>query len=285
MRVPLKSFRVSIALAALSLGAASGPAFLQAQGQPKELSVTATFEVASVKAVVGDTTSFSIETLPGGTLRADNVSVRTLILGAFHLQASQLVQLPTWASSEKFTINAKAGRPASDPELWTMMRALLEERFQLRGHMEERQGSVYFLDFSRTERLLGPKLGAVNRDCSIDSPAPPAQPPPTLGFCGIDANTGGPREAIRGGGQTMAQLANALGTYAVPRPVIDRTGLSGTFDFTVEWARESQTGGAPLTDAVSVFTALQEQLGLRLEAGRGPMQVFVVDNLQRPSLD
>jgi len=243
------------------------------------------FEVASVKAVVGDSTSFSIETLPGGTLRADNVSVRTLILDTFHLQASQLVELPSWASSEKFTINAKAGRPASDPELWTMMRALLEERFRLRVHMEERQGSVYYLDFARADGSPGPQLRAVNRDCSIDSPAPPAQPSPAPGFCGIDANTGGPRESLSGGGQTMAQLANALGTYAVPRPVIDRTGFSGTVDFTVEWAREPQKDGATPADAVSIFTALQEQLGLRLEAGRGPMQVLVVDNLQRPTPD
>jgi len=83
----------------------------------------------------------------------------------------------------------------------------------------------------------------------------------------------------------MAQLANALGTYAVPRPVIDRTGFSGTVDFTVEWAREPQKDGATPADAVSIFTALQEQLGLRLEAGRGPMQVLVVDNLQRPTPD
>jgi uncharacterized protein (TIGR03435 family) len=277
--------RAGLLLATGALVVATGAVSLYAQGQAASVPAAATFDVASVKPVAGGGSSFSIETQPGGTLRAENVSVRTLILDAFRVQESQLVQLPTWAASERFTIAARAGRPASDAQLWAMMRTLLEERFRLRVHTEERQGSVYFLELSRSDRSLGPKLLAVNRDCSIDSPAPPAQPARTPGFCGMDANTGGPRESLRGGAQTMAQLANALGTYAVPRPVIDRTGLVGTFDFTVQWAREPQAGAASLTDDVSILTALPEQLGLRLEGGRGPVQVLVVDNLERPTPD
>jgi uncharacterized protein (TIGR03435 family) len=212
----------------------------------------------------------------------------TLILDAFHLQESQLIQLPGWASSEKFNITARAGRPASGEELWTMMRALLEERFRLRAHMEEREGPVYFLDFARPDKKLGPKLVPVSRDCSIDSPIPPQPPSNAAGgsFCGIDSNTGTTRGSIRGGGQRMAQFAMALGTYAVPRPVIDRMGLTGTFDFEVEWVPDTaRLANQSAPDGVSIFTAVEESLGVRLESGRGPMQVLVVDNLDRPTPD
>jgi uncharacterized protein (TIGR03435 family) len=256
-------------------------------GQQSGDTARPSFEVASVKPNISGDSSSSIETLPGGTWRAANVSIRRLLLGVYYVQDSQIVGLPNWAVNERFNIFAKASRAASDPQLWAMMGTLLEDRFNLRTHIEQREGPVYFLSAARDDKRLGAAMVPVSRNCAIDSPTPREPTAPAAGgsFCGIDSNTGSTQGRIRGGGQTMEQLAIALGNYAVTRPIIDRTEIAGTFDFEVEWVPESARLAATApTDGASIFTALQD-LGLRLDAGRGPVPTLVVDRLERPTPD
>ena len=183
-----------------------------------------------------------------------------------------------------------------------MLQALLEDRFQLRLHRESRELPLYVLTFTTTDRRLGPRLTPTTVDCAeilatlypATGPAPPrpsfvpGQAPP----CG---STGGPGQ-ILAQGMTMAQLASNLSSR-VNRVVVDKTGMTGNFDLHLEWMPDQVQGpgtlgalpGAPPpspdTQGASIYTALQEQLGLKLESTRGPVDVLVVDRVEPPTPD
>jgi uncharacterized protein (TIGR03435 family) len=171
------------------------------------------------------------------------------------------------------------------------MRRLLAERFRLVAHNEMRETSVYALVVARSDGRLGPQLRKAAVDCFAIATAArqrgeaPAFPPQTGNrpACGTRTSPG----ILMGTGVTMADLARNLERPA-ERPVVDKTGLAGFWDLDVTYLFEGQLPpgfAPPPADAPSLFTALQEQLGLKLEAQKAPIEVLVVDSVERPTED
>jgi uncharacterized protein (TIGR03435 family) len=161
-------------------------------------------------------------------------------------------------------------RPTHDEQM-SMLRNLLSERFKLAFHREEKVFSIYELEVAKS----GPKLKA--------STAPPEDPPALI------STVYPQRIMMPARNATMSDLARIMQRAILDRPVLDKTGLSGRYDFDLEWAPdETQFGGevppaSAEAQAAPLFSAIQQQLGLRLEATRGPIQALVVDKAQRPS--
>jgi uncharacterized protein (TIGR03435 family) len=208
---------------------------------------------------------------------------------------SRILGGPEWIGSECYDINAKSNTEfrlspnGPDPQLILMVRSLLQERFKLRTHGETRELPVYELVLARPDRRLGPEMRTPAADCDaaiaagIPPPRQPGEPPP----CGL---MGGPARTIAGGA-TMQQLAGNL-SNRVERLVVDKTGLAGRFAFTLTWTpdripTEAPPPGIPPIDpnGPSIFTALQEQLGLKLERAKAPLDVIVIDSVEHPTAD
>jgi uncharacterized protein (TIGR03435 family) len=250
------------------------------------------FEVASVKPNKSGDPNGSTNFQPGGRYTARNMAVRALIREAYRLQGFQIVGGPDWVASDRFDIQAKAEGDLPDsadggpPQaLFLMLRRLLAERFKLTVHNETRELPVYALVMTRSDGKMGPQLREPAIDCrTFDFRNSPIPPPG--GFCG-GIQTGPGR--FVGKGATMRQLALNL-SPRVARIVLDRTGLSGPFDLDLEWTQAAvapdppAAGGPPAVDVgPSIFTALQEQLGLKLESQKGPVDVLVIDRVEHPT--
>lgn len=270
------------------------------------------FEVASVKPNTSGTGLINIGMQPGGRYAAVNVPLRLLILNAYRVQEYQLVGLPDWANTERFDITAKAEgdirpQPPGGPPgpLQLMLQALLEDRFKLTVHRETREMPIYALTIARADGKLGEQLKPSATDCAAMAAArggrggppgaPPGPPPgpPAPGqrpLCGMQIMPG----SIAAGGMTMQQLTTNL-SMLTRRVVVDRTGLTGAFDFDLTFTPDQLPQGPPPPGAPplppidpngpSIFTAVQEQLGLKLDATRGPVEVTVVDRVERPTPD
>jgi uncharacterized protein (TIGR03435 family) len=267
-----------------------------------------TFEVASVKANKTGAPGGSF-VMPPGRFTATNIPLKVLITNAYQLSFFQVVGGPDWVSTERFDIAATAPVVAPVDQTRAMVRTLLKDRFKLVLHMETRDTPIYALVKARADGRLGPKLAPSTMDCGpmraeraaataaaararggrVAVPAPPGPNDPVV--CGMRriSRSGSATIGYRAGNITMAALANALRPY-VGREVVDRTGLPGEFDFDLEFSAPPTTGptdagvpAAPLDDAASVFTALQEQLGLKLESTRGPAELMVIDSAERPT--
>lgn len=241
------------------------------------------FESASVKPNDSGDVASRVS-VSGPQFTAINVSVAEVLALAFQLRPNdeRLVGLPDWARRARFDIVAKAPagvvltRPslmAPDSEapsvITTMVRHLLEDRFRLKTHTETRHLSAYVLVLARPNRKLGPQLLPCS---SLSDPA----------RCGV--HTQGMQ--LNGVGTTMAQFASML-SFLVQSPVVDQTELDGAYDITLDYApdRSLIPPGAPASSTAegpSLFTALEEQLGLKLEATKPDVTVLVVDFLERP---
>lgn len=238
------------------------------------------FEAASVKLHrSGERTQNTI--LPGGRYSATNVPLRMMIRSAYGLQDFQLVGGPAWLATDGYDVNAKAAMEATPAQLFAMVRSLLEDRFALAAHRETRTLPVYAL----TRIDAGP-LGNQLRTSVAECGAPPAAPGRPR--CGILMNFG----EVRGTGAALAQFASAIAPFA-GRAVQDRTGLTGSFDFELRFTPDVAgvplaPGGeppAPSADRPSLFTAVREQFGLKLEAATAPVEVLVIDRVERPAED
>jgi uncharacterized protein (TIGR03435 family) len=245
--------KVSPAVCALVLSGAA------ASAQPAR-PVPRSFEVASVKPNQAGGEGRRAGSSPGGLFIASNASLRLLMSRAFGVPEYQIERGPAWLDTETYDVAARANTSfeMTREELRPCLQALLTERFGLKWHKETKEGSVYSLTIAKN----GPKL------TEHTGPGSPS----------ISASTGSASGEIRGLNSTMARLAEYLSGQA-GRPVIDNTGLSGQYDFHVEWAldRPADTSGP------SLFTALQEQLGLKLNATRGPIDIIVIDHAERAS--
>ena len=268
------------------------------------------FEVASVKPSTGPTGERG---QPGGRYVATR-ALKFFIADAFFfgtpLQMSRVVGGPEWIESALYEINAQASTewqrsPDGPPrELFLMIRSLLQERFKLKTHMETREMPVYELVRARADGSLGPQLRQSTVDCeaiiaAVRAGAPPParqpnEPPP----CGAMR---GPAR-VMAGSIPMAQFANMLTLVMADangpagrddaRIVIDKTGLSGRFAFTLAWTPEQIPEAAPPPGIPPIdpngpflFTALQEQLGLKLQSARSRMEVVVIDSVEPPTPD
>jgi uncharacterized protein (TIGR03435 family) len=257
------------------------------------------FDVASVKANRSGEIGGRMGPQPAdGSFTASNIPLRDLVQFAYDYPQQQIEGLPGWALAERFDIVAKGD--ATTPEapvagldgIALRLRTLLAERFMLETHMETRQAPVYELRLDRADGRLGPHLTHVDReDCrAMSSGRKPTaeQERPNAPRCGIGTGNG----FIGAGGVPLGRFAEALGRL-LDRPVSDRTGLTGTFDAVLAFSPEGTlellvppgTQPRPDPNAPSIFTALREQLGLRLDSGRGAVDVLVVDSAQRPTPD
>jgi uncharacterized protein (TIGR03435 family) len=269
-------------VAPVSIGALSAPA--SGAQSPAGTPGRPSFEVASVKPNKSGDQRFTMEALPGGRIRVVNAPLRLLIRLAYRVQDSQIVSGPSWLNSERFDIVAKAEGNPNQAQLSPMLQTLLADRFKLRTHNETRELPIYSLVTVKTDGRTSPQLHPA-QPCfkSPDSASP--QPAPLLGPvpCGFTVGRG--KTSARG--VTMDALASTLSNQ-VGRVVVDRTGLGGQFDLNFEWELPltgTSDGLQPSADGVSIFTALQEQLGLKLESARGPVDVLVIDSVQQPTSD
>ena len=239
------------------------------------------FEVASVRP--NNTATGMTVGISGDSMRLTGVTARNLIVRAYGVEPFEIIGGPDWLSARRFDVVAKAPAPASVAQMNLMLRPLLAERFKLVARVEQRELPVFFLVTAREDGRLGPGLKpAPNADCGRRE-ATAARSPEQ---CRLLIGSG----VLEGAGQPLHSLTTAL-EKIVGRPVVDMTNLTGTYDFTLTYAPDA----APLTvatdpasrtsDAPSVYTALEEQLGLRLDRQRGPVDVVVIDSVEMPTPD
>lgn len=259
-----------------------------------------TFEVASIKPNTSGSGNSRSSTRPDGSYVATNVSARMIILTAYRLRPFELIGGPSWLDGDRFDVNAKPPQGTPEAQLPVLLQALLAERFKLATHRETREQPIYTLILARTDGRLGPRLTPSTADCSPAARAVRASgtgaatAPPQPGsrpVCGMNTSVNNSSGIIRAGGRTIAELLPSLGSLT-DRTVVDRTGLSGSFDVELDWNAaplRSNTpdtaAGAAAADGPSFFTALQEQLGLKLEGARGPVDVVVIDRVEPPTPD
>ena len=294
--------RAAVILAVASvLLAAVGP--LRAQGTPIVIARQAdapAFEVVSIrenKSPVLDPEDSSIALMPGGRFVTTNWPLRLLIMGAFALQPQQLVDAPDWIDMVRYDISATAPGPLTPASSQLAIQRMLADRFGLAVHTETRELPIFALTVARDDGRLGPKIKKSAVDCEAiikanmqsrgDGPRIEVpQLPDGRSACLFSQRFG----RVIAGGTTMANFAQGLSRIH-SRIIHDRTGLTGGFDIDLEFTpdptiyREGAPGpGAPLDpNAPGFFTALVEQLGLKLEATRAPVDVLVIDRIERPT--
>ena len=289
--------RLLAALLSTAVVAAPALATLSAQTDTRPA-----FAVATVKYNRTGDAARSMRLQPGGRIVATNQPLRQLITFAYSLQPQQLAGGPSWLDSDRFDITAQAegnisptppGGPPGPAQL--MMQRLLAERFGLVVHTESREIPVYALTLARRDGQLGPNITPADRDCvALMTQAPGGVPvqaprlPDGRPGCGVLRNNATGK--VLAGGTTMAMLASTMLTGPAGRIVVDQTGLTGAYDFDLEFAMDAAPGAPPAPDAAtavsdrpSLFTALEEQLGLKLQATRAPITVTVIDRVTPPT--
>jgi uncharacterized protein (TIGR03435 family) len=245
--------------------------------------------VASVRPNLTDSSSSSSNDAPG-SYSAVNMPLRRLISIAYRIQPGidrDRIIRPSWVDGARYDIHARMPAGTRSDQIPDMLRALLADRFSLVTHKETREGTEFALVRTRTDGVLGPQLTLSSLDCSqpvARSTAVAAEKPTCAVVSTVDANGA----ILRGGGRTMADLAANL-TGRVGRPVIDRTRLTGSYDFVLRWTpasfQDPAANAGPSRDGTPIETALQEQLGLKLDAQRAPIEVLIIDRIERPSPD
>jgi len=267
--------------------------------EPSPASLPTVFEAASVKPNKSGEPGVMIRRQPGGRFDAVNVPARFLLTFAYQLQPFQLVGGPGWLQNDRFDIIAKMdGDPPPMPpggppdHMMLAMRNLLTERFKLVMHRETREMDIYQLVLARPGGTLGPALKPSAIDCAAEMRGPRAGGPPP-----------GPNDPVRCGsrqsfgriqfsGMPLFVFANNIAGQ-VGRMVVDRTGLAGVWDFELTFSPDRPPGQTPPgvdvaaidPNAPSLFTALQEQLGLKLDSTKGPVDVVVIDSIEQPTPD
>jgi uncharacterized protein (TIGR03435 family) len=271
------------------------------------------FEVVSIKSNKSGDGRVGIGFQPGGRFTATGITLRMLIATAYGtpqpLPNFRIIGGPDWIGSDRFDVVAKAeGDVPPGPKgiLPLMIRAMLADRFKLAVHDETRELPLFELVKARSDGRLGPQLKASSVDCAALAGARGRGAPPPDGRGAAPVFTPGSRPPcsvmmgpanLAASGQPISQLATIL-SGRVGRTVIDRTGLTGAFDFDLMWTPEqipqgpaaSPPPGAPPLPPIdpngpSIFTAVQEQLGLKLESSKGPVDVVVIDRAEQPTED
>jgi uncharacterized protein (TIGR03435 family) len=232
------------------------------------------FEVATIKPVVHDAKAGRYITMQGTNRFVEKeYTLKLLIAAAYDLNPRTILGGPEWIESDHYDILAKTPgevRPTHD-ELMAMLRNLLADRFSLTFHREQKEFSIYELGVAKG----GPKM----------KPSTAASDEPAALISTVYAQ----HILLPARNATMSEFTSLLQRAVLDRPVVDKTGLTAKYDFDLQWAPdETQFGGdvpvAPAdAPAAPLFSAIQEQLGLRLIATRGPVEALVVDKAERPS--
>jgi uncharacterized protein (TIGR03435 family) len=247
-------------------------------------SAPTTFDVVSVRRNVSGGGGAGFQIFPGGQFRATNASVRQLIQSAFDFQYErfQFVGGPAWIDVERYDVQAapaaQSGRVATAQEIAARVQELLKDRFKLVMRRETREMQRYDLVVARAGRLKA-NAGTCAPRAAEPKAADDARP-----YCGFSfPPDSGDVQHIVATGVRISDLSRRL-QQSVEAIVVDNTGLTGTYDFTLDYLRARNLGDQQAVAAgVSIFTALQEQLGLRLEPRRGPVEVVVIEQVERPS--
>jgi uncharacterized protein (TIGR03435 family) len=262
----LKSAMMSLILAAgmFAQSPAARPAFDE-------------FEVATIKPAVSDQKGAYIKMQSTHRFYVKYYTLKSIIAAAYNITPRAVSGGPAWVDSDRYDILAGTpGEVQPNPdEQMSMLRKLLADRFKLTFHREEKEFSIYALTVAKN----GPKLK--------ESTAPPDKLADLISVVFPD------RVLLPARNTTTAQFASQFTNRGVlDRPVVDRTGLSGKYDFDLEWADDETQFGGQLRkrastddgpDKPDLFAAVQQQLGLRLDATKGPIEVLVIDNVARPS--
>jgi uncharacterized protein (TIGR03435 family) len=274
---------------AAALAAITAVAMLGQPARPK-------FEVASIKPT-GDRGRAMMRPMPGRITASG--PLRVLMQAAYGLQPFQIVDGPEWVQWDGYALDAKADGNPDHAQMILMLQSLLEDRFRLQVHRESREMLVYELMAGRGGlRLSPPREGNCAEDTEpLPLPEPGARmrlpgegsrPTPRCGGLNVTLEPGGAR--IQGGKAPMAEFVRVL-SRVLGRTVTDRTGFSGIFDVTLDFQADYTTAGLPPPPpgqipaenaSPSIFSAVQ-QLGLRLESAKGPVEVLVIDHVERPS--
>jgi uncharacterized protein (TIGR03435 family) len=250
------------------------------------------FDVASIKRnISGDLPTGARPDPSTGEIRLVQVPARNLILNAYPLQTVpvQIVNLPSWAG-DRYDVVAKGKPNATAEERQEMFRSLLADRMKLAAHYETREMDAYDLVFARSDKQLGDGIKPSSLDCSGGPPTGPVAPRGTsiddvrtaaLQRCGSFWME---NDGIMSGAVTIANLVQIV-TPAAGRPIVDKTGLAGYFAVTLRFQRiPPRAGIEPNPDAAPlIFTALPEQLGLKLEPSKTQGQILVIDHVERPT--
>jgi uncharacterized protein (TIGR03435 family) len=269
MTAPLRRL-VPLALAVCLIAAA----YAQAPDEPR-------FDVVSIKPNRTATGEVSSRMQPPRYTGVGVTAMRLVRMGFLDV-TDRIEGGPAWLETERFDVQASWSGPSEDTRLRAMMRRLVTDGFTLKSRLEMREVSAYALVAARSDRQLGPRLKVSPiQNCIGQAPAagPDGQAvAPRCGMRGGNGPNGG--TALIGLSATMDRLARELGPLA-GRPVVDRTTLNGAFEFELEFA-SPRAADSPLP---SLFTALQEQLGLKLESTTAPVRVLVIEGAERPSMD
>lgn len=283
--------RTLFAVAAPALAAAIGAA---AQDRsPSELE----FEAASIRPSSPGGLPFSGTTLQGNRLRETKVTLLALIRSVHHgdgfTSEQQFAGGPDWIRTERWDVEAVATITPTRAQFNDMMRNLLADRFKVRVRREQRELPVFALLVARDDRRLGPSLTIVNVDCtaykdafnrlqSSSTPRPKPGEPLRPITCDTTLSSGPQGTHASGRAIALSQLTQMLTPY-FDAPVLDRTGLSGQYDYDLDFV--SNPLAADPAAGTSLPTALREQLGLRVERGRAPIDVLVIESAERPTND
>jgi uncharacterized protein (TIGR03435 family) len=315
--------KIALAIATLTvLAIGLAPPSVHAQS-PGPLS----FEVASVKPSAPPDPANPLTMVPmmvpgaGGSIRANNLPLRLLIRAAYKLEDEQIIGGPTWQLSSKFDITAKPadGAVATEDALRERLKALLADRFKLKTHTETREMTVSALMLARSDGKLGPNLKPSTADCSnaqeeAQKAAEEIRRNPANALsamsqikCGIvpmptpGANGAPPQLMVRGMGQPIANLVSLV-TQFTGRQVVDKTGLTGNYDFELELPLDmevlrrvaGQAGvnlpagpqqNLPAYDGPAMTTIISERLGLKLDTQKASLPVLVIDSAEMPTAD
>jgi uncharacterized protein (TIGR03435 family) len=275
----------AIALLASTVSAATGSPF---QSAAAIVTDGPRFDVASIRPSPPDDAPGIRPLLPGGRFTAVALTTKDLIRIAYGATAallpSQVAGGPDWLDKERFTITAASSTlaaPDASPRTVTMMlQRLLADRFQVRVHLETRELPVYAMMLARTDGRLGPQLRAATAGACRSALVQPTTQQGIAPPCGFTRVAPG---LLAGNNIPMSLLSGVLADRPeVGRVVLDRSGLAGGFDMNLEYTPDAAAPNAD-TKTPGLFTALQEQLGLKLESTRGPVEVLVVDAAERPA--
>jgi uncharacterized protein (TIGR03435 family) len=244
-----------------------------------------TFDVVSVKRSSPNATGGSVGAPPGRFVMV-NMDLRPLIGTAYadDVDTSDYIGLPGWAMTERYDVEAKAPEGAKPADIEPMLRTLLAERFAFKAHVETREQPVYELVRANPGGPLSTGFERVDVDCEALREARRRGEKPELkalasGLFPCDMSMrGGAGMEIRSGGLKMADFARSI-QNGTGRILVDKTGLEGYYAFKLTYTGKP----SPDSDVPSLFTALQEQLGLRLQAATAQVRVLVIDNIQRPT--
>ena len=290
--VPIATDAIDAALTAAQLPAAPGP----------PVDPETRFEVVSIKP--SDPSAVPQMSMSPGRYNVAGVSVHGIISDAFRVPPNRIIGLPDWSSKERYTIaaNAPEGTPTTDGRaLFVMLTNLLKDRFRLSAHIETREMPVYNLVFARNDKRFGPAFKESSAECRAALAARDeevrrgARAAGRIGPSECESVRINPGGTASLDGVRMDMFALILTPY-VGRPLIDKTGLTSYYNVTLKWTREVRSaslappglppGMPPLDpDAPNLFTAVQEQLGLKLENARAPLDVVVIDSVEHPTPD